>query len=118
MRLSLKEKLGALSGDRFVPRSSIQSVRYLDNARNAIRGLRLPGTGLPGVIALGTWRTRSTADLVAVYRNNPGYAIDLTDGNRIIVWDGEVWDGSDMVPMDGRYELILPTGVWSKSESG
>lgn len=85
VRLSLREKLGALGGDRFVPRGSIESVQYLDNARTAIRGLRLPGTGLPGVIALGTWRTRSTADLVAVYRNNPGYAIDLRDGNRIVV---------------------------------
>lgn len=85
VRLSLKEKLGALGGDRFVPRSSIETVRYLDNARNAVRGLRFPGTGLPGVIALGSWRTRSTNDFVAVYRNNPGYAIDLTDGNRIVV---------------------------------
>lgn len=85
VRLSPKEKLGALGGDRFVRRGSISSVRYLDNARHAIRGLRLPGTGLPGVIALGTWRTRSTSDFVAVYRNDPGYAIELTDGNRIVV---------------------------------
>ena len=39
------------------------------------------------------------------------------DGTRITVWDGQVWDGSDLVPMNGRYELILPTGVWKKSES-
>lgn len=38
-----------------------------------------------------------------------------SDGDRITVWDGEVWDGSNMVPMEGRYELILPTGTWKKS---
>lgn len=36
------------------------------------------------------------------------------DGNRIIVWGGKVWDGDDLVPMDGAYELDWTTGVWQK----
>lgn len=80
--LSRWERVGALRrSDVTVPLSAVVSVDRLDNARDAIRGIRSPGTGLPGVIALGTWRTRRTVDFVAVTRNEPGYAIGL-DGQR------------------------------------
>lgn len=80
--LSGWEKVGALRrSDVSVPLSSISSVTKLTNARNGIRGMRAPGTGLPGVIALGSWRTRKTVDFVAVSRNEPGYSIEL-EGER------------------------------------
>jgi len=82
VKLTAMERLGALRrSDVMVPLSSVTSVERLDNARHGIRGLRAPGTGLPGVIALGTWRTRRTIDFVAVSRNEPGYVIEL-DGGR------------------------------------
>ncbi len=78
VELSGLEKLGALRrSDVSVPVSSIVSVERLDNARDAIRGLRAPGTGLPGVIALGSWRKRGVVDFVAVRRSEPGYVIEL-----------------------------------------
>jgi hypothetical protein len=40
-----------------------------------LRGIRLPGIGLPGVIALGTWRYPGGKDFVAVYR---GYGVLVT----------------------------------------
>ena len=32
-----------------------------------LSGLRAPGTGLPGVIALGTWRGRGQKDFAALF---------------------------------------------------
>jgi hypothetical protein len=98
VKLSRLEKVGAFSGEVSVPLTSITAVERLVNARSAIRGMRFPGTGLPGVIALGRWRKRGSVDFVAVYKNNPGYLIEL---------DGERFDriviSSDTVPaLDNR----------------
>ncbi len=97
--LSGWEKAGAMSADFSVPLGSIVSVEPLANARSAIRGVRFPGTGLPGVVALGRWRKWGNVDFVAVYRNDPGYLIELTGDrfDRIIV-------SSD--PVSGLDQLI------------
>lgn len=82
VELSTWEKVGALQrSDLTFPMSSISSVARVDDAREPIRGIRAPSTGWPGRIALGSWRTRRTVDLVAVYRNDAGYLIEL-DGER------------------------------------
>ncbi len=47
--------------------------------RAAVRGLRAPGTGVPGRVALGTWRRWHGKDFVAAYRHDPGVVIDLVD---------------------------------------
>lgn len=36
------------------------------------------------------------------------------DGDRIVVWDGMVWDGADYVAMEGTYALSRSTGAWRK----
>lgn len=78
VELSGWEKIGALRrSDVSVPMSAVVSVQRLDNARRGIRGIRAPGTGWPGVIALGSWRKRGIVDFVAVSRNEPGYVIEL-----------------------------------------
>lgn len=38
------------------------------------------------------------------------------DGEKITVWGGDVWDGSNLVPMDGAYDFFWETGVWQKSD--
>ncbi len=78
VKLSGWERVGALRrSDVSVPTSAVVSVKRLDNARNGIRGMRAPGTGLPGVIALGSWRKLGIVDFVAVSRSEPGYVIEL-----------------------------------------
>lgn len=82
LELSTWEKVGALQrNDLVFPMASIASVARVDNARKPIRGVRLPGTGWPGRVALGSWRTRRTVDFVAVYRNDAGYLVEF-DGQR------------------------------------
>lgn len=77
LELSPVEKAGAFHGDIRVPRSAVRSVRSVDNANGEVRGLRAPGTGIPGVIALGTWRRRGGKDFVAAYRRRPGVVVEL-----------------------------------------
>jgi hypothetical protein len=87
IELSRWEKIGALSGDLVFPLTSIVSVERVDTARSSIRGMRAPGTGLPGRLALGRWRGRGSVDFVAAYRDDPGYVVDLTGEpvNRLII---------------------------------
>src|SRR5688572_15303743 len=68
VRLSLLEKVGAFRrGDVRVPKSSVRDVRVTVRPFAELRGFRAPGTGVPGLIALGTWRQRGRRDFAAVY---------------------------------------------------
>lgn len=77
LELSPLEKAGAIHGNVRVPRASVRSVQPVDDAMGAVRGLRAPGTGLPGFIALGTWRRKGGKDFVAAYRHRPGVVVEL-----------------------------------------
>jgi hypothetical protein len=54
--LSLVEKAEAVHGDVSVPRTAVVSARMVPDGLDEVHGLRMPGTGLPGVIMVGTWR--------------------------------------------------------------
>ncbi len=56
VQLGSLEKIGALHGDVRVPRSAVIAMRVVENPFAEIQGIRFPGTGVPGLIALGTWR--------------------------------------------------------------
>lgn len=71
------EKAGALRGDVRVPASSVRDVRVADAPFSELQGMRAPGTGLPGVIALGTWRGNGYKDFVALYRGGPAVVVEL-----------------------------------------
>lgn len=76
LRLSWLEKLGALHGDVVVPRSCVRSARTSEAPMREVRGLRAPGTAIPFVIGLGTFRTFAWKDFVAV-TSKPGLVIEL-----------------------------------------
>ena len=79
LRLSRREKLGALHGDLRVPLSAVERVSVSPAPFRELKGMRAPGAGLPGVIALGTWRYPGGKDLVALYRRKPGVIVELRD---------------------------------------
>jgi len=56
VRLSALEKVEGLHGDLRMPASAVQGVEVLDDAVGAVQGWRAPGTGVPGVLAVGTYR--------------------------------------------------------------
>jgi hypothetical protein len=81
IHLSFAEKIGALHGDLHFPVSAVRAVRVVDKPFSEIEGVRSPGTGVPGVIALGTYRARGGRDFVAVYRGERGAVIEIDAGN-------------------------------------
>jgi hypothetical protein len=77
VRLSRLERLGALSQEPRVPLASMREVRVSANPWKELKGMRAPGTGWPGSIALGTWRHDGVKDFCAVYRKGPGVVVEL-----------------------------------------
>jgi hypothetical protein len=77
LRLSLLERLGALSGEPHVPLSAVRNVHVTARPWKELKGIRAPGTGWPGTIALGTWRHDGVKDFCAVYRKGPGVVVEL-----------------------------------------
>jgi hypothetical protein len=72
------EKFFGLLRDLEVPRSAITGVEAVPAGLAAVRGLRAPGLGLPGVRAIGTWRRRGEKAYVSVRRDQPAVRISLT----------------------------------------
>jgi hypothetical protein len=87
VELSTAEKVEAVHGDVIVPRRSIVSVRVVDDAMAEVRGLRAPGTGLPGVIMVGTWRDLKRTTFAVCHGRGPGVVLELVDGpfDRIVI---------------------------------
>jgi hypothetical protein len=78
LELRLMERIfGVARREIAVPLAAVTSARVARPARDGIRGIRSPGTGFPGVVALGHWRGRGRHDFVAVYGNHEGVVIDL-----------------------------------------
>jgi hypothetical protein len=77
VHLSLPEKIGAIRGDIRFPRSAVRAVRVVNSPFAEIGGIRSPGTRIPGVVALGTWRLSGGREFVAVYRGDRGVVLDL-----------------------------------------
>ena len=84
IHLSFLESLGAFSwcccacAPFQIPYSAIESVRAVNNLWNEKRGIRV-GTGIPGVIALGSLWKFSEQDFCAIYGSQPGIVIEIKD---------------------------------------
>ncbi|WP_156761239.1 hypothetical protein [Microbacterium karelineae] len=60
-----------------VDRSLIAKVQLTDEPFTWLRGVRAPGTHVPGRLAYGTWRSVFGDDFAAVREGRPGVVIDL-----------------------------------------
>jgi len=79
VRLSWLEKLGAFHTDVRVPLRAVRSAAAEPHPWEALRGIRLAGTGLPGVVVLGTRYFKSGRDFVALLARRPAVRVELTD---------------------------------------
>jgi len=79
VRLNRWERLGALHDGFAVPWDHIDTARAIKDLWPHVRGWRVPGTGLPHVILLGTMRYRDGRDFTAIYKNLPGVILELHD---------------------------------------
>jgi hypothetical protein len=77
VHLSGLEKLAAFRGDVRLPAASVRAVKVEPSPWGALRGIRSPGTGWPGVIAYGVRRYRGGRDFAAVRGRRPAVRIEL-----------------------------------------
>jgi hypothetical protein len=79
VRLGRLERLGAFHDDVTVPVADLVGATSVPDVWTHLRGVRAPGTGIPGIIMLGTTRTDGLKDFCAVYRHGPGLVVELRD---------------------------------------
>lgn len=71
-----------------IDRSRILRVQLTDDPFTWLRGVRAPGTHVPGRLAYGTWRSVFGNDFAAVKPGRPGVVIELEAGEefeRVVV---------------------------------
>jgi uncharacterized protein len=89
--LTVPERVFSLHGHRVVvPLDQIRSVRVVRDVLGQLRGLRMPGAGVPGRVAIGTWRGtvdgRAFHDFVLVRTAGPGVVITTSgDYDRVVL---------------------------------
>lgn len=94
--LSWLEKFGAFRGNVRVPLRAMRSACAEPDPWVALRGIRAPGTGIPGVIAYGTRRFGGGRDFAAVRGGRPAVRVDLGEESpfaRLVVSVGDA-DGT------------------------
>lgn len=76
-----------MRGDVHIPLSSVRAVRVASDPWKELRGIRAPGTGIPGVISLCTRRGQGIRDFAAVYRHQPALVVatERADFDRLVV---------------------------------
>lgn len=72
LRLTALEKAEALHGDLRVPLTAVRGVDVLDRAIAAVDGWRSPGTGVPGLLAVGTYRRGGPRTFAVVHLGTHG----------------------------------------------
>jgi hypothetical protein len=87
VKMSELEKFEAVHPDVHVLLSTVRAVRVVEDAWPELRGIRAPGTGIPGVIAVGTRRGSFGKDFAVVHGRERAIVVEL-DGaaySRIIL---------------------------------
>jgi len=79
LRLGRWEGMGALHRDVDVPVASLVSATAVADLWTELRGIRAPGTGVPGVVMLGTTRYEGVKDFCVVHGHGPGLVVVLRD---------------------------------------
>ena len=87
VRMNALEKLGAFHGDVRVPLRAVRNVRASEAPYRELRGIRAPGTGWPGRIAIGTRRYRGGKGFACVVGKQPAVVVELEDAayGRLVV---------------------------------
>jgi hypothetical protein len=81
IRLSAVEQAAALRREVRVPLASVSAVCAEPDPWGALRGIRAPGTGIPGVVAYGVRRvTGGAPDFAAIHGCGSAVRVDLTPG--------------------------------------
>ena len=88
VRLGALEKIEAVHGEVRVPVASVRGVEVLEDALAAVHGLKSPGTGVPGMVAVGTYRSIGSKIFAVVHHEahrGVRVTLDGADFNELIV---------------------------------
>ena len=77
LALSRLEQLEGFRRNLCTPLSSIAVVQAVTDPWPELRGIRAPGTGFPGVVAVGTRRGSFGKDFAAVHGKGPGVVVEM-----------------------------------------
>jgi hypothetical protein len=85
--LSVGERMEAFHGNITVPRSSVVGARRVPDGLAEVHGIRAPGTTLPGVVMVGTWRATGSVTFAACHGRRPAVVLNLVgqDFDRLVV---------------------------------
>ncbi len=85
--LSAAERLEALHGNVTVPRAAVVRAWVAPDGLEEVHGLKMPGTGWPGVIMVGTWRDGEVVTFAVCHGRRSALVLDLADQvyDRIVV---------------------------------
>ena len=88
--LSAMEKVETLKGNVSFPRAAVMSARAVPSGMAELQGMRV-GTGLPGVIAAGTWHQGGQVTFAVCHGNGPAVVLDLAGQQyqRIVITAGD-----------------------------
>jgi hypothetical protein len=87
LKLSTAEKFEGVHGDLHAPVASVVAATTLDDAIHAVHGMKLPGSQLPGVFAMGTFLD-SDGRTFAIVHHHPagGVRVTFRGGSRYTQW--------------------------------
>jgi len=108
IRLTRAEKALALrKHDLVIPRDRIRSVAITTDPWIWVRGVRVPGTGIPLTLAIGTWKFHGGKDFLLIKgKSRPAVVIDIDQPDQPD--DGaEVADGYDRVLVSTTHATAL-----------
>lgn len=78
LKLTTVEKAEGVHGDIRMPLASIEDVTVVDDIIHAVHGLKMPGSRLPGVFAMGTFISgKETVFAIVHHQNHRGIRIQL-----------------------------------------
>jgi hypothetical protein len=63
------EKVEAIHGDLRLPLAALTDAEVVDDPIDAVHGWRAPGTGVPGLVAVGTYRDGGRKVFAVVHHN-------------------------------------------------
>jgi hypothetical protein len=85
LALTRLEHVEGFRRDLSAPVGSVTTVRVVADPWAELRGIRAPGTGVPGVVAVGTRRGSFGKDFAAVHGKVPGVVVEF-DGQEFERW--------------------------------
>jgi hypothetical protein len=78
VELSGLEKVEAVHGNLTIPRSAITSAEAVPDGIEQVRGLKIAGSGVPGVIDAGIFRSSEGSTFAVCHGRKPAVVLRLT----------------------------------------